>query len=63
MRNRIRRRLREIYRLHESEFRPGHDIVVVARMRAATADYARLEREFLKCARKLEVWQPMEEDA
>ena len=63
VRNRIRRRLREIYRLHESEFRTGHDIVVVARMRAATADYVRLERELLRCARKLEVWQPREEDA
>lgn len=32
-RNRIRRRLREIYRLHEEEFLPGRDLVVVARVR------------------------------
>ncbi|MBQ9720285.1 MAG: ribonuclease P protein component [Oscillospiraceae bacterium] len=53
VRNRVRRRLREIYRLHEAEFRPGHDIVVVARMRASGADYHRLEREFLRCADRL----------
>ena len=27
-RNRVRRRLREIYRLHETQFLPGYDIVV-----------------------------------
>ena len=54
-RNRIRRRLREIYRLHESEFLIGYDIVVVARMRAAAADYSRLERDLLRCAEKLGV--------
>ena len=30
-RNRVRRQLREIYRLHEQEFQPGHDLVVVVR--------------------------------
>ena len=48
VRNRIRRRLREIYRLHESEFNLGFDIVVVARTRAANADYHRLEKELLR---------------
>ena len=32
-RNRLRRRLREIYRLHEGQFARGYDIVVVARQR------------------------------
>ena len=47
-RNRIRRRLREIYRLHEQEFRCGHDVVIVARHRAAEADYHRLERDLMR---------------
>lgn len=34
MRNRVRRRIREIYRLAESEMLPGVDIVIVARARA-----------------------------
>lgn len=63
VRNRIRRRLREIYRLHEAEFQPGYDVVTVARMRAADADYHRLERDFLRCAQRLELWRAKEEEA
>ena len=33
-RNRVRRRIREVYRLHEHELTPGYDIVIVARARA-----------------------------
>lgn len=54
-RNRIRRRLREIYRLHEAEFQRGYDIVVVARMRAREADYHRLETSFLMAADRLDL--------
>lgn len=52
-RNRLRRRLREIYRLHEGEFLPGRDIVVVARIRAADASYAELETAYLSLARRM----------
>ena len=31
VRNRVRRRLREVYRLNESKFAPGWDLVIVAR--------------------------------
>ena len=55
VRNRIRRRLRKIYRLHEGDFRRGYDIVVVARHRAAQAEYARLERELLRAAAELKL--------
>lgn len=50
VRNRIRRRLREVYRLHEERFLPGWDIVVVARARAVTASYKQLERSYLALA-------------
>ena len=53
VRNRVRRRLREIYRLHEGELREGYDIVVVARVKAAFADYRQLERHFLAAAGRL----------
>ena len=53
VRNRVRRRLREIYRLHEDELVSGVDLVVVARVRAADSDYHQLERSFLKLADKL----------
>ncbi len=52
-RNLVRRRLREIYRLHESGLKPGCDMVVVARTRAAQVDYKRLENEFLAACREL----------
>lgn len=52
VRNRIRRRLREIYRIHEDRFVPGYDMVVVARVRAAHAPYRVLEKEFLHLAAK-----------
>lgn len=52
-RNRIRRRLREIYRLHETEFLPGLELVAVARARAVTASYGQLEAAFLSACKKL----------
>ena len=52
-RNRLRRQLREIYRLHEAQFARGYDIVIVARTRAIGADYAALERAYLSLAAKL----------
>ena len=52
VRNRTRRRLREIYRLHEDRFLPGCDIVVVARSRAVEAPFADLTASYLRLAEK-----------
>lgn len=52
VRNRVRRRLREVYRLHEAEFLPGWDIVVVARTRAVDAPFSELTKAYLSLARK-----------
>lgn len=52
VRNRIRRRLREIYRLHEESFTPGWDIVVVARSRCVEADFGSLTKAYLSLAQK-----------
>ena len=56
-RNRLRRRLREIYRIHEAEFRPGYDLVVVARTRDMDASYQQLESAYLSLAAKLGLLQ------
>ena len=53
VRNSVRRKIREIYRLNEDKFPKGLDIVVVARVRSQYADYARLERDFLFACEKL----------
>ena len=60
-RNRLRRRLREIYRLHEQQFARGYDIVVVARSRAMQADYRQLERAYLTLAARLGIYHPEDE--
>ena len=52
VRNRVRRRLREVYRLHESRFLPGWDIVVVARGRAVDATFPELTKAYLGLAKK-----------
>ncbi len=55
VRNRVRRRLREIYRLNEAQLLPGRDVVIVARVRARDAAYKDLERDFLSLCRRLDL--------
>ncbi len=52
VRNRIRRRLREVYRLNEDLFLPGNDIVVVARSRCLDADFTKLTKAYLSLGEK-----------
>lgn len=52
VRNRVRRRLREVYRLNEELFTPGWDIVVVARSRCVDADFKKLTNAYLSLAKK-----------
>ena len=53
VRNRVRRRLREIYRLNAHKLKTGYDIVVVARSRSVGAAYQKLEAGFLSACGKL----------
>ena len=52
-RNRIRRRLKEVYRLNERSLRMGYDIVLVARMRSRAAGWKELESSVLALFDKL----------
>ena len=52
IRNRVRRRLREVYRLNEDRFQPGWDIVVVARTKAIHAPFEKLTENYLSAAAK-----------
>ena len=52
VRNRVRRRLREAYRLQEDAFCPGWDIVVVARSRCVDAEFSRLKDALISLAGK-----------
>ena len=60
VRNRVRRRLREVYRLNECRFTPGWDIVVVARSRCIHADFQKLTEAYLSLAEKAGVLCPEE---
>ena len=53
VRNRVRRRLREIYRLNSPALKSGWDIVVVARSRAVGAEYKKLDAAFMDACGKL----------
>ena len=53
VRNRIRRRLREIYR--QNEAKAGYDIVVVVRTAAIEADHAALTKALTSLLRRLEL--------
>ena len=52
VRNRVRRRIREVYRLNEEKFSPGWDIVVVARTKAVHGDFSALTKAYLALAEK-----------
>lgn len=52
-RNRVRRRIKEIYRLNEHRLVVGRDIVVVARVKARYAGYRELTRDMLYLFAKL----------
>ena len=52
VRNRVRRRLREIYRCNEDRFTSGWDIVVVARSRCVGANFGSLTKAYLSLAEK-----------
>jgi ribonuclease P protein component len=55
VRNRVRRRLREIVRQHQHELREGFWIVLVARGDAADANYRALEHEWLLLAKRASI--------
>ena len=59
IRNRTRRRIREVYRLNEEKFKAGWDIVVVARSRAVDAPFDKLTKSYLSLAKKAGILNPV----
>ena len=51
-RNRARRLMKEVYRLHQHEIREGYSIVIVGRAGRRKADYQRAEKELMYLFRK-----------
>ncbi len=63
VRNRVRRRLREVYRLHEQLVTPGWDIVAVARTRAVHAPFSKLTEAYLSLAKQAGILVSPEREA
>lgn len=55
VRNRAKRRLRELYRMQSGTLSKGFDIVMVARVRTVTAPSSRLLSDFLSAASEVGV--------
>ena len=55
VRNRVRRRIREIYRLNKAKMLPGYDLIVVARVRAVETDYQKLDHTYLRLLEQLDL--------
>src|SRR4051812_34180063 len=55
VRNRVRRRLREIVRRHQHQVRDQFWIVTIAHREAARASYSTLEDEWLRLARRASI--------
>ena len=53
VRNRVRRRFREIVRLNSAALSQGWDVILVARGRAVEAPYRKLDAAFLGACEKL----------
>lgn len=62
IRNRVKRRLREVSRLHQHSLRGDYDMVLLARRAAAEADFATLRRAVVDVWRRAGVWCPQPED-
>ncbi len=56
VRHRLRRLIKESFRLHESEWARG-DLVVVARREAVGKSYAEIEQALLHAGKKLNIWK------
>ncbi|GAB4249321.1 MAG: hypothetical protein OHK005_16080 [Candidatus Methylacidiphilales bacterium] len=58
VRNRIRRRLRELYRYVRAQLRPGSATVWIASRTSANATFSELAREFLALCHKARLLNP-----
>lgn len=56
VRNRAKRRLREVVRKNLKHLAQGNFFVVIARSGATTASLSEIERDFISAARRLKVW-------
>lgn len=61
IRNRVRRLIREAFRLNEERFSECADIIVVARVRAKDATFAQIEKSLLSLAGEIGILEDKKE--
>lgn len=54
-RNRVKRLMRECYRLHQQEIKPGYTLLLVGRKAATAEKFAVMEKAFLSLGRKANI--------
>ncbi|MBQ2931838.1 MAG: ribonuclease P protein component [Clostridia bacterium] len=57
VRNRAKRRIREVYRAYQTQLKCGFDFVIVARGRTSDAPFSHLNSDFLIAANELKVFK------
>ncbi|MDY4920467.1 MAG: ribonuclease P protein component [Phascolarctobacterium sp.] len=57
VRNKVKRKMREVFRHHQSELKKGYHIVWVARQKLTKADLKTFERVFLRLAKRAALLQ------
>lgn len=56
VRNWVKRRIRESYRLNEGYVKKGYDMILIARVRANGADYISIEKALVHLMKKVNLW-------
>lgn len=56
-RNRCRRLMKEVYRLHQFELKDGYDLVLIGRGYLKHARYEEAEKSILQVFRRANVWK------
>ena len=51
-RNRLRRRLKELFRTHQNLFAPGHDILIIPKVKSLNGKHEELRRDLLQLMEK-----------
>ena len=58
VRNRVRRQLREMYRLHLPMMKKGYDVILVGRVKAVHTPYSKLDKQYGRALEALGLLEP-----
>ena len=56
VRNRVKRLIKESYRLNEEKIKTAYNIIIIARVRANKADFKSIEKALIHLMKKVNLW-------